>query len=31
MVTLGDFKGDEMVTVIFHSTEDGHVIDRLMG
>ena len=29
--TLKDFKVGERVTVIFHSNDQGHVIDRLMG
>jgi len=28
---LSDFKVGEEVTVIFHSTDQGHVIDRLIG
>lgn len=30
-VRLSDFSVNEKVTVIFHSTDQGHVIDRLMG
>jgi hypothetical protein len=28
---LGDFSVNEKVTVIFHSTDEGHMIDRLIG
>jgi hypothetical protein len=30
-VKLKDFHVDEIVTVVFHSTDQGHVIDRIIG